>query len=120
MLAESFGVYVQEDKTVLGAERLLQLTQRLSQQPSLKAPRSVKKEKMTLIHRLLFWFIIKNVILRGQGRNAMDMCYTDLLDRGKQINLPAVMISHITRITNTAKDHDLGYGLFIDLCVRAL
>ena len=123
MLAESFGVYVQEDKTVLGAERLLQLTQRLSQQPSLKAPRSVKKEKMTPIHRLLFWFIIKNVIPRGQGRNladAMDMCYTDLLNRGKQINLPAVMISHITRITNTAKDHDLGYGLFIDLCVRAL
>jgi len=43
--SEGFGVYVREDKTMLGAGRLLQLTQRLSQQADLKAPRSVKKGK---------------------------------------------------------------------------
>ena len=87
------------------------MTQRLSQQPTLRAPRSMKKGEMTPIHRLLFWFVIKNFIPRGQGRNpvdAMDMCYIVLLNRGEQINLPAIMISHISRIANTAKDHDLG------------
>jgi len=71
---------------------------------------------MTPMHRLLFWFVIKNVIPRGQGGNladAMDMCYTDLLDRGEQINLPALMIRHVSRIANTAKDYDLGYGLLL-------
>ena len=58
------------------------------------------------MHRLLFWFVIKNVIPQGQGCNlidAIDMCYTNLLDRGEQINSPAIMISHISRITNTEK-----------------
>jgi len=43
----------------------------------------------------------------------MDMCYTDLLDQGEQINLPAIMISHIVRIANTSKDHDMGYGFLL-------
>jgi len=47
---------------------------------------------MLPLHQLLFWFVIKNVIPRGQGRNmadAMDQCLIDLLDREEQINLPA-------------------------------
>jgi len=76
----------------------------------------VKKGEMTPTHQLLLWFIIKNVVPQGQGRNlvdAMEMYYTDLLDRGEQINLLAIMISHISRIANTAKEHDLGYGLLL-------
>ena len=60
--------------------------------------------------------MIKNVIPWGQGCNLadpMDMCYTDLLDRGEQINLPAIMISHIARIANTSKSHDIGYGFLL-------
>jgi len=45
----------------------------------------------------------------------MDMCYTDLLDRGEQINLLVIMISHIGRIANTFKDHDMGYGSLLTL-----
>jgi len=116
VLTVGFGVYVREDKTMLETERLLQLTQRLSQQPGLKTPRSVKKWEMTPCHRLLFWFIIKNIIPRGQGcnlTNAMDQCLTDLLDRGEQINLLTIMISHISRIANMAREHDLGYGVLL-------
>jgi len=61
---------------------------------------------------LIFWFIIKNVILRGQGRNladVMDQCFTDLIDREAPINLPAIMINHIARIANITREHDLGY-----------
>jgi len=49
----------------------------------------VKKGKMTPMHRLLFWFITKNVIPRNQGHNladAMDMCYIDILDWGGGAN----------------------------------
>ena len=113
-----FDVYVHEDKSVLGAERLVQLTQKLSQQTSLKGPRSVSKGKMTPCHRLLFWFINKNIISLGQSRNladAMDQCLINLLDRGEQINLPAITINHISHIANTARAHDLGYGFLLTL-----
>ena len=97
-----FDVYVRKDKSVLGTARLLELSQKFSQQTCLKTPQSVKKGDMTSIHQLLFWFIIKNVILRGQGRNladAMDQCLMDLMDREEQINLPAIMICHIARLS---------------------
>ena len=42
---EGFDVYVREDKSVLGNERLLELTQRLSQKSHLTEPRSVPKGK---------------------------------------------------------------------------
>ena len=73
---------------------------------------------MTSLHQLLFWFIIKNIIPRGQGNNladAMDQCFIDLMDRGEQINLPAIMICHISRIANTSREHDLGYGFLLTL-----
>ena len=101
VLATSFDIYVREDKSVLGNARLLELSQRLSQQMGLKTPQSVKKSS----------FIIKNVILRGQGRNladAMDQCFFDLMDREEQINLPAIMIRHIARIETPPGNMTLG------------
>jgi len=71
---------------------------------------------MTSLHQLFFWFIIKNVIPRAQGRNlayAMDQCFIDLMDREVQINLPVIMIRHIARIANTTGEHDLGYGFLL-------
>jgi len=35
------------------------------------------------------------------------------MDRGEQINLPAIMIRHIARIANTTGEHDLGYGFLL-------
>jgi len=39
----------------------------------------------------------------------------DLMDRGEQINLPTIMIHHISRITNTSREHNLGYGFLLTL-----
>ena len=92
------------------------MTQRLAQKPPLTETQSVRKGAMTLLRRLLFWFVIKNVVPRGQGRNLahpMDMCFTDPLDRCEKINLPKIIISHIARITNTSKDHDMWYGFLL-------
>ena len=63
--AAGFDVYVWEDKFVLGKARLVELAQKLSQQPRLKHPMAVKKGDMLPLHQLVFWFIIKNVIPRG-------------------------------------------------------
>jgi len=72
VLAIGFDIYVRKDKSVLGNARLLELSQKLSQQTGLKTPQSVKKGDMISLHQLLFWFITKNVIPKGQGRNLAD------------------------------------------------
>ena len=80
---------VREDKTVLGNNHLLDLTKKLAQQPDLSARRSTRKREMQPLHRLLFWFVTKNVIPWAQGRNlvdSIDMYLTDLLDREEPIN----------------------------------
>ena len=85
--ATGFDLYVREDKSLLSKARLLELAQHLSQQPRLKSPQAVKKGDMQPLHQLLFWFIIKNIIPRAQGKNqadAMDQCLTDLMDRGER------------------------------------
>jgi len=113
---EGFDVYMQEDKSVLGEEQLLKLIQKLAQQPHLTVSRSVRKGEMMPLHWLLFCFVVKNIFPRGQGRNLadpMDICYTDLLDRSEQINLPAIMISRIGRIVKTSKDHDMEYRFLL-------
>ena len=84
--ATGFDLYVREDKSLLSKARLLELAQHLSQQPGLKSPQVVKKGDMQPLHQLLFWFIIKNIRPRAQGRNqadAMDRSLTDLMDRGE-------------------------------------
>jgi len=35
------------------------------------------------------------------------------MDRGEQINLPALMVTHIAHIANTTRAHDLGYGFLL-------
>ena len=67
--ATGFDLYVREDKSLLGRDRLLELAQHLSQQPGLRSPQSVKKGDMQPLHQLIFWFIIKNIIPHAQGRN---------------------------------------------------
>ena len=68
------------------------------------------------LHRLLFWFVIKNIVPQGQGYNLVDpkdMCYIDMLNRGEQINLLAIMISYIGRIANTTNVHEMGYWFLL-------
>ena len=52
--AVGFNLYVREDKSLLSKARLLDLAQRLSQQPGLKHPQVVKKGNMMPLHQLMF------------------------------------------------------------------
>jgi len=60
--SNGFDVYVREDKSVLGDERLLELTYKLAPKPHLTESRSVQKGEMMPLHQLLFWFVIKNIV----------------------------------------------------------
>jgi len=71
---EGFDVYACEDKSILGDEQLLELTQSLAQMPNPTEPRSVRKGEMSPLHRLLFWFAIKNVVFRGWLRILVFLC----------------------------------------------
>ena len=70
--AKDFDIYVREEKSLLGKAKLLELAQRLSQQPGLKHPQAVKKDDMPPLHQLMFWFLIKNIMLRAQRCNQAD------------------------------------------------
>jgi len=48
--AIGFHIYVRDDKSLLGKARLLELAQKLSQQPGLKTPQTVKKKDMAPRH----------------------------------------------------------------------
>ena len=114
--SSGFGYYLRDDKSVLGPDRLLEITRRLSNQHSLTVPRAVHKGELSPLHRLCYWFLIKNIIPRGQGRDmvdALDLCLTDLLAQGELINLPALMIHHIRWIANISKPHAMGYGFLL-------
>ena len=67
ILAVGFDIYVREDKSLLGKARLLELAQRLSKQPGLKHPQSVKKGDMAPLHQLLFCSLSKTSFLGARG-----------------------------------------------------
>jgi len=62
-----FDMYVRDDKSLLGKTRLLELAQRLSQQPRLKHPQSAKKGDMAPLHQLLFCSLSKTSFLGARG-----------------------------------------------------
>ena len=70
--ASGFDLYIREDNSIPGYDSLLELAQKISPQPGSQTPQSVKKGDMTSMHQLLFWFVVKMVIPRGQGRNLAD------------------------------------------------
>jgi len=52
--SDDFDVYVCEDNSLLGDERLLELTCKLAQKPHLTESRSVRKGEMMPLHRCYF------------------------------------------------------------------
>jgi len=50
--ATGFDLYVQENKSLLGKAKLLELAQHLSQQLGLKSPQAVKKGHIQPLHQL--------------------------------------------------------------------
>ncbi|MCE3215421.1 hypothetical protein HAX54_002335 [Datura stramonium] len=73
---------------------------------------------MTSLHKLLFEIIHKMVIPhqeRSTEANYLDLTLMEALDSEIKINLPSLMIQHMSRICNQdKKGHDMAYGF----CIR--
>lgn len=72
------------------------------------------KKEMSPSHRLLFMFVMRCIIQRGEGRDeatSYDMAMMELLDREAEVNLPSLMIQYIERVVDPKqRPHSLPYG----------
>lgn len=81
------------------------------------------KGEMKRSHKLLFQVMHKGAILRGERRHEAiyrDMGLMNALEQVDHINLPTLMIKHISRITDPKPcPHLLAYGNLLTIVFNA-
>ncbi|GAB2294797.1 hypothetical protein Dimus_028990, partial [Dionaea muscipula] len=90
----------------------LEITRRFANDETLMAARTVKSGEMKPFQRFIHFLIMKNVVLRFGKRDTssfMDRTYMDHLMGRKLVNLPRVMMRHMSYVISM-KDHELLYG----------
>ncbi|MCD7467655.1 hypothetical protein HAX54_005205 [Datura stramonium] len=72
---------------------------------------------MSLYHRYLFDFVIKNLILHQEQRDAasyLDLTLMELLDREMPIDFSKLIIAYLTKVvTNVQQNHALPYDFLL-------
>ncbi|GAB2266423.1 hypothetical protein Dimus_001431 [Dionaea muscipula] len=90
----------------------LEITRRVANNETLTATRRVKSGEMKPFQRFIHFLVMKNVVPRFGKRDTssfMDLTYMDHLMTRRLINLPRVMIRHMSYVISM-KDHELPYG----------
>ncbi|GAB2292587.1 hypothetical protein Dimus_026825 [Dionaea muscipula] len=90
----------------------LEITRRFSNNETLTAARRVKSGAMKPFQRFIHFLVMKNVIPRFGKRDTssfMDLMYMDHLMARGLVNLPRVMMRHMSYVISM-KDHELPYG----------
>ncbi|GAB2292745.1 hypothetical protein Dimus_026981 [Dionaea muscipula] len=90
----------------------LEITRRFGNNETLTAARRVKSGEMKPFQRFIHFLVMKNVILRFGKRDTssfMDLTYMDHLMARRLVNLPRVMMRHMSYVISM-KDHELPYG----------
>ncbi|GAB2299327.1 hypothetical protein Dimus_033402, partial [Dionaea muscipula] len=90
----------------------LEITRRFANNETLTAPRRVKSGEMKPFQRFIHFLVMKNVIPRFGKRDTssfMDLTYMDHLMARRLVNLPRVMMRHMSYVISM-KDHELPYG----------
>nr|XP_033513699.1 uncharacterized protein LOC117278344 [Nicotiana tomentosiformis] len=86
------------------------VTKKFSQKFELDASHKVYKTDMTPFHKLLFQFVNSCILQRSESRHEatlLDMAMMEILDTGRPINLPSLMIQYMERAGDTSKPkHD--------------
>ncbi|GAB2272832.1 hypothetical protein Dimus_007651, partial [Dionaea muscipula] len=85
----------------------LEITRRFANNETLTASRRVKSGEMKPFQRFIHFLIIKNVIPRFGKRDTssfMDLTYMDHLMARRLVNLPRVMMRHMSYVISM-KDH---------------
>ncbi|GAB2284292.1 hypothetical protein Dimus_018753 [Dionaea muscipula] len=90
----------------------LEITRRFANNETLTAARRVKSGEMKPFQRFIHFLVMKNVIPRFRKRytsSFMDLTYMDHLMERRLVNLPRVMMRHMSYVISM-KDHELPYG----------
>ncbi|GAB2294729.1 hypothetical protein Dimus_028924, partial [Dionaea muscipula] len=90
----------------------LEITRRVANNETLTAARRVKSGEMNTFQRFIHFLVMKNVVPRFGKRDTssfMDLTYMDHLMARRLVNLPRVMMRHMSYVISM-KDHELPYG----------
>ncbi|GAB2270800.1 hypothetical protein Dimus_005667 [Dionaea muscipula] len=90
----------------------LQITRKFANDETLTAARMVKSSEMKPFQRFIHFLVMKNIVPRFQKRDTssfMDLTYMDHLMSRRLVNLPRVMIRHMSYVISI-EDHELPYG----------
>ncbi|GAB2281647.1 hypothetical protein Dimus_016220, partial [Dionaea muscipula] len=90
----------------------LEITRKFANNSLINVARRVQSTEMKPFQRFVHFIVMKNVVPRFGKRDTisfMDLTYMDQLVSGRKINLPRVMMRHMTYVI-LVKDHELSYG----------
>ncbi|GAB2268828.1 hypothetical protein Dimus_003772 [Dionaea muscipula] len=99
----------------------LDITRRIANDETITAARRVKSSEMKPFQRFIHFLVMKNVIPRFGKRDTssfMDLTYMDHLMARRLVNLPRVMMRHMSYAISM-KDHELPYGDWLTMVFKA-
>ncbi|GAB2283569.1 hypothetical protein Dimus_018075 [Dionaea muscipula] len=99
----------------------LEITRRFANNETLTTARRVKSGEMKPFQRFIHFLVMKNVVPRFGKRDTssfMDLTYMDHLISRRLVNLPRVMIRHMSYVISM-KDHELPYGDWLTMVFEA-
>ncbi|GAB2283505.1 hypothetical protein Dimus_018013, partial [Dionaea muscipula] len=99
----------------------LETTRRFANDEMITTARRVKSIEMKPFQRFLHFVVMKNVVPRFDKRDTtsfMDLTYMDHLSMRRLVNLPRVMMRHISYVISV-KDHELPYGDWLTMVFEA-
>ncbi|GAB2281139.1 hypothetical protein Dimus_015744, partial [Dionaea muscipula] len=113
--------YIKEVWEELRYTKPLDITRRIANDETITAARRVKSSEMKPFQRFIHFLVMKNVIPRFGKRDTssfMDLTYMDHLMARRLVNLPRVMMRHMSYVISM-KDHELPYGDWLTLIFEA-
>ncbi|GAB2265774.1 hypothetical protein Dimus_000810, partial [Dionaea muscipula] len=99
----------------------LEITRRFANDENIMVARRVKSGELKPFQRFIHFLVMKNVVPRfgkGDTSSFLDLTYMDHLMSRRKINLPRVMIRHMSYVISM-KDHELPYGDWLTMVFEA-
>ncbi|GAB2295201.1 hypothetical protein Dimus_029376 [Dionaea muscipula] len=97
-----------------------EITRRFANDETLTAARRVKSGELKPFQRFIHFLVMKNVVPRFSKRDTscfMNLTYMDHLMSRRLVNLPRVMIRHMSYVISM-KDHELPYGDWLTMVLE--
>ncbi|GAB2297338.1 hypothetical protein Dimus_031447 [Dionaea muscipula] len=99
----------------------LEITRRFANDENIMTARRVKSGELKPFQRFVHFLVMKNVVPRFGKRDTssfLDLTYMDHLMSRRKVNLPRVMIRHMSYMISM-KDHELPYGDWLTMVFEA-